>query len=86
MYELKFTKLAAKHATLLKSAGQKEKTMELLNIIRDDPYQTTPSYKKLSGNLSGLYSRRINVKHRLAYEIKSDYIKIIRMWGHYYDN
>lgn len=85
MWELYFTKQAQKDAKKLASSGLKEKAKELLDIIKNNPYQTPPPYEKLVGDLAGAYSRRINIQHRIVYEVleKEKAIKIIRMWTHY---
>ena len=80
-----FTKQARKDAQKLASAGLKPKAEQLLQILRNNPYQTPPSYEKLVGDLSGAYSRRINIQHRLIYQIfeEQKIAKVIRMWSHY---
>ena len=80
-----FTKQAQKDAIKIKNAGLKGKTLELLEILKSNPYQNPPSYEKLAGDLAGAYSRRINVKHRLIYQILEEQkmVKILRMWTHY---
>jgi len=82
---LVFTKQAQKDAKKLAHSGLKPQASRLLDILRKDPYQNTPSYEKLVGDLSGAYSRRINIKHRLLYQILDDIktVKVIRMWTHY---
>ena len=84
-YKIIFSKLADKDKKLLKQAGLDEKTMNILDIISENPYQTPPTYEKLRGNLNGLISRRINLQHRLVYKVFDDTkeIFIIRMWSHY---
>lgn len=84
-WQLKFTKQAQKDAKKLAAAGLKPKTQQLLEILRQNSFTNPPSYEKLQGDLKGAYSRRINVQHRLVYEvIESQHtIKIIRMWSHY---
>lgn len=85
MYNLQFTKLAIKDSKYLKSAGLDDKTKKLLEIIKVNPFQNPPPYEKLLGDLSGMYSRRINIQHRLVYAVDEDNktIKVIRMWKHY---
>lgn len=80
-----FTKHAQKDAPKLASAGLKAKAQELLAILKDNPFQNPPPYEKLVGDLSGAYSRRINIQHRLVYEVLSDEhtVKVLRMWSHY---
>ena len=84
-YKVVFTKQAQKDAKKLSAAGLKAKTVPLIEILRDNPYQTPPFYEKLVGDLSGAYSRRINIQHRLVYQVIEDekIVKIIRMWTHY---
>ena len=84
-YKLVYTKQAQKDAKKIKNSGLKSKVEELLEIIRKDPYKNPPPYEKLVGDLSGAYSRKINIQHRLVYQIKKNekIIKVIRMWTHY---
>ena len=85
MWKLYFTKQAQKDAKKIKQAGLKSNTEILLRTLREDPFQNPPSYKKLVGDLSGAYSRRINIQHRLVYQVylEKKVIKILRMWSHY---
>ena len=85
MWRVVFTKRALKDATKLSAAGLRSKAEALLNILRENPYQTPPPFEKLIGDLSGAYSRRINIQHRLVYQILDDEkaVKVIRMWTHY---
>ena len=80
-----FTKQAQKDAKKLAAAGLRSRAERLLNILRENPYQTPPPFEKLVGDLAGAYSRRINIQHRLVYEIlnKEKVVKVIRMWTHY---
>lgn len=80
-----FTKQAQKDAKKLKAAGLKPKAEKLIALLCQNPYETPPRYEKLIGDLSGAYSRRINIQHRLVYQILKDEktIKVIRMWTHY---
>lgn len=80
-----YTKQAQKDAEKLAAAGLKGKAIELLEILRENPFQTPPPFEKLVGDLAGAYSRRINIQHRLVYEIleKEKVVKVIRMWTHY---
>ena len=80
-----FTKQAQKDAKKLKAAGLKPKAEKLIALLRQNPYETPPRYEKLIGDLSGAYSRRINIQHRLVYQILEDEktVKVIRMWTHY---
>lgn len=84
-YKIVFTKQAQKDAKKLSTSGLKAKAEQLIEILRDNPYQTPPFYEKLIGDLAGAYSRRINIQHRLVYEVLEDekIVKIIRMWTHY---
>jgi Txe/YoeB family toxin of toxin-antitoxin system len=84
-YRVVFTKQAQKDAKKISASGLKAKAENLIAILRDDPYQTPPFYEKLVGDLAGAYCRRINIQHRLVYEIVEDQkvVKIIRMWTHY---
>ena len=84
-YKIIFSKLADKDKKLLKQAGLEDKTINLLDIISENPYQTPPTYEKLKGNLDGLFSRRISLQHRLVYKVYEDTkeIFIVRMWSHY---
>ena len=80
-----FTKQARKDAKKLSASGLRSKAEALIQILRDNPYQAPPPYEKLVGDLAGAYSRRINIQHRIVYQILDDEktIKIIRMWTHY---
>ncbi|MEN8134955.1 MAG: Txe/YoeB family addiction module toxin [Thermodesulfobacteriota bacterium] len=84
-WKLVFTKMAQKDAKKIKRAGFKSKVEDLLSVIKENPLQNPPSYEKLIGDLSGAYSRRINIQHRLVYQVLADdkTVKIIRMWTHY---
>jgi toxin YoeB len=84
-YIIIYTKKAQKDALKLKESGLKDNAMELLEILQDNPLQNPPQYEKLVGDLSGAYSRRINIKHRLVYTINDENktVKILRMWSHY---
>ena len=84
-WELIYTKHAQKDAKKLAASGLKRKAQELLNILKEDPYQTPPSYEKLVGDLSGAYSRRINIQHRLVYQVLEEehVVKVLRLWTHY---
>jgi toxin YoeB len=80
-----FTKQAQKDAKKISSSGLKQKVEALINILRENPYQVPPPYEKLLGDLAGAYSRRINIQHRIVYQIMDEekIVKIIRMWTHY---
>lgn len=84
-WRLLFTKAAQKDARKLAAAGLKPKTETLLEILARDPYQTPPPFEKLVGDLSGAYSRRITIQHRLVYQILEEErtVKVLRMWTHY---
>ena len=84
-WKIVYTKQAQKDARKLASSGLKDNVKLLLGIIRKDPYQNPPPYEKLVGDLSGAYSRRINIQHRLVYQIYDEEhtIKVIRLWRHY---
>lgn len=85
MYSIFYTPKAKKAIPMLKAAHLGEKAKKLIDIIRENPYKNPPPYEKLVGDLSGAYSRRINIKHRLVYEVYEDEkkIKIISLWTHY---
>jgi len=84
-WSIVYTKQAQKDANKLKISNLKEKAKKLLAILSKNPYQTPPPYEKLVGDLAGLYSRRMNIQHRLVYEVleSEKTIKVIRMWTHY---
>ena len=84
-WKIIYTKQAQKDAKKLSSSSLKGKAQDLLAILKSNPYQTPPPFEKLIGDLSGAYSRRINIQHRLVYQIlESDItVKVIRMWTHY---
>jgi len=84
-WEIVFTKQAQKDAKKLAGAGLKDKAQKLLEILPENPFQNPPSYEKLIGDLSGAYSRRINIQHRLVYQVYKEekVIKVIRLWTHY---
>lgn len=85
IWRVVFTKQAQKDAKKLSSAGLKPKAEELLNILRQNPFQAPPPYEKLVGDLAGAYSRRINIQHRLVYQVHEaeKVIRVLRMWTHY---
>ena len=85
MYKIVYTKTAVKDIPKLKAAHLDNKAKALIEVIRMNPYQSPPSYEKLVGELQGLYSRRINVQHRLVYEVLEEMntIKIVSLWTHY---
>ncbi len=94
MYRIVFEKQALKDLEKLKQVNLAQKAKRLADVIRENPYQNPPKYEKLVGNLEGLYSRRINIQHRLVYQVYEENItidgveyegtiKIVRMWTHY---
>ncbi|WP_269620538.1 Txe/YoeB family addiction module toxin [Zhongshania sp. BJYM1] len=84
-WKLYYTKQAQKDARKLASSGLKSKAQELLHIIAQDPFQNPPPYEKLVGDLVGAYSRRINIQHRLVYQVLEvdKAVKVLRLWTHY---
>ena len=84
-WQLVYTRHAQKDAQKLLASGLKAKAQELLAILRENPFQSPPPYEKLVGDLTGACSRRINIQHRLVYEVLSDEhtVKVLRMWSHY---
>jgi toxin YoeB len=84
-WELVYTRQARKDAKQLATVGLKEKAIELLRVLETNPFQSPPPFEKLLGDLGGAYSRRINIQHRLVYQvIEGDkVVKVIRMWSHY---
>ena len=84
-WQVVFSKHAEKDAKKLASVGLKAKAQESLAILAIDPFQNPPSYEKLMGDLAGAYSRRINIQHRLVYEVftKERVVRVLRMWTHY---
>jgi Txe/YoeB family toxin of toxin-antitoxin system len=85
MYKVVLTKQAQKDIPKLKAANLCDNAKALIAIIAENPYRTPPPYEKLLGNLAGFYSRRINITHRLVYEVNETdkYVKVLRMWSHY---
>lgn len=85
MYKIYYTKIAVKQIDLLKAAKLDQKAKKLIEIIENEPFQNPPPYEKLIGDMSGLYSRRINIQHRLVYQVfeEEKVIKIVSMWSHY---
>lgn len=84
-WQVVFARHAQKDAKKLAAAGLKSKAQELLAVLATDPFQNPPSYEKLVGDLAGAYSRRINIQHRLVYEVFSEerVVRVLRMWSHY---
>ena len=85
IWRLVYTKQAQKDAKKIARSGLKSAASHLFDILREDPYRNPPPYERLRGDLSGAYSRRINIQHRLIYQVLDDTktVKIIRMWTHY---
>lgn len=85
VYKIVYTKDSIKDIEKLKGANLNKKVLALIEIIKNNPFQTPPPYEKLVGDLQGLYSRRINIKHKLVYQILENVqtVKIISMWTHY---
>lgn len=84
-WTLLFTKQAAKDAVLLKRANLGKRVKRLFDVLESDPYQNPPPYEKLVGDLKGCYSRRINIHHRLVYDVITEekVVRVLRMWSHY---
>ena len=84
-WSIVYAKHAQKDAQKLAASGLKSKAQELLAILKENPFQNPPPYEKLVGDLSGAYSRRINIQHRLVYEVLQEekIVKVLRMWSHY---
>lgn len=84
-WRLLYTRAAQRDARDLASAGLKEKAEALLKVLSSDPLQTPPPFEKLVGDLAGAYSRRIDIQHRLVYQVLEDehVVKVLRMWSHY---
>lgn len=84
-WRLVYTKQAKKDAKRLSRSGLKPQAERLLAILKEDPYRTPPPYERLVGDLAGACSRRINIQHRIVYQILDDIktVKVIRMWTHY---
>lgn len=85
MYKIVYSKKSLKHIPNIKAANLEKQIKELIWIMRDNPFQNPPPYEKLSGELKGYYSRRINAKHRLVYQVyeQEKTVKILSMWTHY---
>ena len=84
-WRIVFTRQARKDAKKLSASNLRPKAEELLEILQEDPFQKPPPYEKLLGDLSGAYSRRLNIQHRLVYQVLEEerIVKVIRMWTHY---
>lgn len=85
IWQLIYTKQAQQDAQKIASSGLKEKAKNLLEIVESNPFQNPPPYEKLVGDLAGAYSRRINIQHRLVYQVleKDHVVKVLRLWTHY---
>ena len=85
MYKIVYAKTALKDIPKLKSAHLDEKAKALISVIKENPFQNPPPYEKLIGDLAGAYSRRINIQHRLVYQVLQDeqVVKVLRLWSHY---
>lgn len=84
-WNLVYSKYAMKDAKKLSAAGLRDKAQAILDILELDPFKNPPPYEKLVGDLKGAYSRRINIQHRLVYEVfrKEKTVRVLRMWTHY---
>ena len=84
-WRLLYTRQARKDAKKLAAAGLKPKAQTLFEVLQEDPFQSPPPYEKLVGDLQGAFSRRINIQHRLVYQVLADenVVKVLRMWTHY---
>ena len=84
-WKLVYTRQAKRDAKKLSRSGLKDSAQKLLEILAENPYQNPPPYEKLVGDLAGAYSRRINVQHRLVYQVLEDLqtVKVLRLWSHY---
>lgn len=85
MWQVVFTKQAVKDSKKIKEANLKDKVQELLDILSENPFKNPPPYEKLVGDLTGAYSRRITIQHRLVYEVfeNKKIVRVLRMWTHY---
>lgn len=85
MYKIEFHKRALKDIEKLKQHNLKEKAKQLVELLKENPFQNPPPYEKLVGDLSGLYSRRINIQHRLVYEVleNKNTVRVLSLWSHY---
>ncbi len=86
-YKIIYAKQAQKDAKKIARSNLKEQALELINLLKEDPFRRPPEYEALVGDLSGAYSRRINIQHRLVYQVYEEekVVKILRMWTHYGD-
>lgn len=85
MWRIVFTQQAPKDAEKIAASGLRSKVEQLLGLLKEDPLRSPPYFEKLTGDLSGAYSRRINIQHRLVYQLleKEKIVKVLRMWTHY---
>jgi Txe/YoeB family toxin of toxin-antitoxin system len=85
IWKVVYAKQAQKDAKKLSTSGLKSKAEEIIDILKENPYQTPPSYEKLVGDLYGAYSRRLNIQHRIVYQVinADKIVKVLRMWTHY---
>lgn len=85
MYKILYTKQAKKDARKLAESNLKNKALEILKILEENPFEDYPPYEKLIGDLTGAFSRRINIQHRIVYQVleKEKIVKVLRMWTHY---
>ncbi|NBB80804.1 MAG: Txe/YoeB family addiction module toxin [Verrucomicrobia bacterium] len=86
-YRIVYAKQAQKDAKKISRSNLKEKALELINLLGEDPFRNPPEFEALVGDLAGAYSRRINIQHRLVYQVYEEekVVKILRMWSHYGD-
>ena len=86
-YRIVYAKQAQKDAKKISRSNLKEKALELIDLLKEDPFRKPPEYEALVGDLSGAYSRRINIQHRLVYQVYEEekVVKVLRMWTHYGD-
>lgn len=85
MWNVVYSKQAAKDSKKIEQSNLKESVMRLIEVLKNDPFQNPPPYEKLIGDLTGKFSRRINLQHRLVYEVfeKEMIVRVLRMWTHY---
>ncbi len=83
MYKIEYHKKAVKDIERLKSNNLEKNAKKLIELIKENPFQNPPPYEKLVGDLKGLYSRRINIQHRLVYKVNENTVQILSMWTHY---
>lgn len=83
MYKIEYHKKAVKDIEKLKSSNLAKNAKKIIEMIKENPFQNTPPYDKLVGDLKGIYSRRINIQHRLIYKVNENTVQILSMWTHY---